>query len=504
MDKNLPLPGLEVVGRGIYLRPNQPYELKRILFLQILTDKVYYSSETQQSYAMPDNYGVNNSPPMPNNKALNQLIIEESWEKMNHQTQLDSKVAMGNALFSVDASASKNNQVSSDGEAYYALRTSFIPLWDVYLPEANAQEFELEIPTPFKHTHRRAYDKFFERYGTHYVKRAWVGGKANFALTISKTEDMSKADVQASLQASASGYGDANASASSNKNQQNIQNNSQCVVSGKGGDELKLAGLNTLDEQVYAEWLTTIKDNPQVIELEVAGIWTLLDDPEQAKTLATAYKTATSFTPMSAILSIENMLYFICDKKYFCYNLETNVSEKPKPIKQKWPALASIKGFEIINAAFKGNNLIDINGENLDNKLFFFSDEYYVRYDIETQSIDPNYPKKITDGWKNFPFKRIDAALNAGENSLYLFCGNKYVRYNLANQTIDADYPALINTRWNGVTFERIDAAIYWGNGKVYFFHENQYIRYDMTNYRADAGYPRFINSSYVEDWKFF
>ncbi len=504
MNKNLPLPGLEVVGRGIFLRPHQPYELKTILFEQTLNECRFHSSETNTNYLIPDNYGVNNSPPMPLNKALNQLIIEDSWEKMDSQVSLDSNLAMGNGLFTIDASASYNKQSQNEGEAYYALRTSFIPLWSVYLPEASHCQFDLKVPVPFKHANRREYEKFFERYGTHYVKRVWVGGKANFAMTIKKTSELSKSDIQASLQASAAGSGDQKVSTELKNKQQKVQSNSQCTVSGKGGDELKLAVLNTLDETVYAEWLTTIKDNPQVIEMEVAGVWTLIEDPQQSKALAEAYKTATSFTPITAILGIERSIYFITSKKYFCYDIEKSTSEKPKQLADKWPALKTIKGFDVVDAAFKGDNLIGKNGNSLEEKLFFFSDNQYLRYDIKKQIIDEGYPKKITDGWENIPFQRIDAALNAGENLLYFFCGSQYIRYNIRDRKVEDGYPALISQRWLGVVFDRIDAAIYWGNGKVYFFHDNQYIRYDMTNFRADAGYPRFITSSYVEDWKFF
>ena len=38
--------------------------------------------------------------------------------------------------------------------------------------------------------------------------------------------------------------------------------------SGRGGDELKLASLSSLDEVHYNQWLATVRDNPQTIGLE--------------------------------------------------------------------------------------------------------------------------------------------------------------------------------------------------------------------------------------------
>jgi hypothetical protein len=41
--------------------------------------------------------------------------------------------------------------------------------------------------------------------------------------------------------------------------------------------------------------METIKDNPQAIELEVAGIWSLIEDQEKATALLVAYKEANAF-----------------------------------------------------------------------------------------------------------------------------------------------------------------------------------------------------------------
>ncbi len=83
----MPIPGLDVVGRGVYVRPQQPYELKGILFPRS-NDQHYYSKETGQTYAVPEGYEVNDSPPMPADQALNQVLIEESWDRFEKQTSL--------------------------------------------------------------------------------------------------------------------------------------------------------------------------------------------------------------------------------------------------------------------------------------------------------------------------------------------------------------------------------------------------------------------------------
>src|SRR5439155_1781901 len=124
-EKFLAIPGLEVVGRGVYLRPQQPYELKDILFARE-KDQAYVSKETGQTYAVPEGYEVNDSPPMPADQALNQVVIEESWERFEAQTSLDANLAVSNVPFSIAVNTSQTGQLRREGEAYYALRNAFL------------------------------------------------------------------------------------------------------------------------------------------------------------------------------------------------------------------------------------------------------------------------------------------------------------------------------------------------------------------------------------------
>ncbi len=78
------IPGLDMVGRGIYIRPQQTFELKEMLFRQE-NYRIYPSKETGQSYRVPAGYEVNDSPPRPSTQALNQIMIEESWERFEKQ-----------------------------------------------------------------------------------------------------------------------------------------------------------------------------------------------------------------------------------------------------------------------------------------------------------------------------------------------------------------------------------------------------------------------------------
>lgn len=498
-----PMPGLEVVGRGILLRPYQPYQLAQFIYTHG-AHRIITSKETRTSYLLPVGYEVNDSPPMPMNESLNQVVIEESWDRFEAQMNVDASAMLGNAAFSVSATASSNSRLRAEQEAYYAVRSSFVPLWMVYIPDLGdcvEQIREPDLPVPFNPRHRRVYDEFFRCYGSHYVRGAWVGGKSMLVFTVLKSSQLDKKDIQAGIKASvgASGGG---ASSKLEKSRERLRSSSQCTVIGKGGDEVQLAAMSSLDQEAYNKWLRTIPDNPQVIELEVAGIWTLVRDPAKAEALALAYKASVSFDRIKAVFDIGAELYFIRESTFIGYDRRTKQTSVSHSVVDLLPDLAK-DGFDRIDEAFRGRNLHSSAGERLDDKLFIFRQDRVLRVDLTTKKKDPGWPKPLAEVFPGMPFPRIDAALVTDRESLYFFYGNQYARYDPIAHRFDDGYPQPIAKRWVGVTFDRIDSAVYWGSGKVYFFKGDQHIRYDLANYRADPGYPKHVIGNYVSDWSF-
>jgi hypothetical protein len=341
-----PLPGTGVVGRGIYLRPHQTYMLKDFLFKRD-EEYAYTAADTGRTFAVPMSYAVNESPPMPSDRMLNQTVIEETFERFDKRLGLDLSLAGGNQGFSIDAQASQSKQLRSEEDAYYALRCSFVPFWDVYLPDATQLAVtdleQAEIPAPFRHGDRRAYEQFFESYGTHYVRRAWVGGKANLTFVIDKSANMTKDDIKAGIKASVGGIGSVESQTSIQEEKEKLQKNSECQIQGKGGDELKLAMLSSLDETAYSQWVQTIKENPSVIELDVIGIWTLFRDPEKALTLQRAYEAGTIFRQISSIFYLDKRVYILRGNQYFYYDLNSKSSVIPRDISTQWPCLVRVR-----------------------------------------------------------------------------------------------------------------------------------------------------------------
>jgi len=497
------MPGLEVVGRGIHLRPYQPYQLAQSLF-KLGAQRTIRSGETHAAYALPAHVEVNDSPPFPMNESLNQVMIEESWDRFEAHISMDAAAATGSGAFSVSSSSSWNSRLRAEQEAFYAVRSSFVPLWMLYIPNPNdciEAIRDPQIPVPFSPQHRREYDDFFRCYGSHYVRGAWVGGKSMLVFTVLKSSNMNREDIQAGIKASF-GTASGNANTKQEQSKERLRSSSQCTVIGKGGDEVALAAMSNLDPDAYNGWLRTIPENPQVIELDVAGIWTLVRDPEKANALVEAYRESVTFDPIKAVFDQGSDLFFIRGGKFVRYNRDKKLTYSPKSIHELLPSLES-EGIERVDEAFRGRTLISADGEKLDNKLFVFRQDRVVRIDLATMKTDPGFPKQLSECYPGMPFPRIDAALVTGFDSIYFFYGNQYALFNPAKGCFEDGYPQPIAKRWVGVTFDRIDSAVYWGGGKVYFFKGDQHIRYDLANYRSDPGYPKYVIGNYVSDWKF-
>lgn len=498
-----PIPGLDVVGRGVYLAPHHPYELKRVLFAQ-KDWRPRYCAETEQTYSLPQGYEVNDSPPMPAGVSLNQVCIEESIDRLNKANSIDVTLSGGNKAFSVNANASSSAMMRRNENAYYATRTSFLPFWSVYLSDTTGPIEaldDIDLPVPFKHIHRDKYDRFFEHFGSHYIKRAWVGGRATLTFSVLKSSNVSEQDIRLGIKASFGGLSSGESNTQLKQYKESLINNAECTVAGKGGDSQLLAALSTLDEALYNRWMQTIKNNPQSIELEVSGIWTLVKDEQKATALKTAYLSATAFEPISAVFCLENQIYFIRQGSYSTFDIDKQESCKPQPLQSKWPQLKAL-GFDRIDAALSGNYLGHSENNRISGKVYLFRGRNFVTLDSQTGEFSEVLD--IQSHWPGVPFERIDAALHFDPEYVYLFSGSRYVRFNIELNQVDDGYPQKISERWYGVTFDKIDAAVYWGNGKVYFFREDQHIRYDVTEFRADPGYPKHVIGSYVEDWKLF
>jgi uncharacterized protein YneR len=167
----------------------------------------------------------------------------------------------------------------------------------------------------------------------------------------------------------------------------------------------------------------------------------------------------------------------------------------PLPIAGNWPGMAEAGFSDKVDAVVKWWN----------GKVYFFFGDQYLRYDIEADRVDPEYPRPVAKNWPGMVeagfASKVDAAVNWGNGKVYFFLGDKYLRYDIGADSVDPGYPLPIAGNWPGMAeagfANKVDAVVNWGNGKVYFFLGDQYISYDIFADHVDPAYPRAI----AEDW---
>src|SRR5215472_2906169 len=166
------IPGSQFLGRGVYLSPRRPYELKDFL-LRRGTPKsrlLNINADMERTYEIPDDCEVNHSPPLPAGTWIGQTIIEESWSRFSQELTLNANAAVGDQGLSIDATSFHGSNLQSEDDSYYAMRRSFIPFYSVFLPRVDqsataedlANEFtRKQIKHPFDPNRRSGYAKIF-------------------------------------------------------------------------------------------------------------------------------------------------------------------------------------------------------------------------------------------------------------------------------------------------------------------------------------------------------
>jgi len=133
---------------------------------------------------------------------------------------------------------------------------------------------------------------------------------------------------------------------------------------------------------------------------------------------------------------------------------------------------------------------------------FFLKDGFSVEYRYNSGKMSPGDPKKISDSnWTGLsPYAdKIVAALNWGSDLGHLFLNDgTYLRINIKTKTVDPGYPKEIsNSNWPGlgVYKKNIMGAVQAKPGIIYFFlSTGEYIQYNMKNNKIEKGFPKPIN----------
>jgi hypothetical protein len=176
-------------------------------------------------------------------------------------------------------------------------------------------------------------------------------------------------------------------------------------------------------------------------------------------------------------------VFFFKGNQYLRFDLSTGKVEPgfPKQIATDWKGWPASWTSGVDAAVNWGNG-----------KIFFFKGSEFLRFDFAADRVDPGFPKPIAGNWGGWPHSwnsGIDEAINWGNGKVYFFKGSEYLRYDIDADRMDANYPQSIaggNWKdWPSGWNSNIDAAVPWSFGQAIFFKGGQSVSVDMANHRA-------------------
>ncbi|MFJ4347079.1 hemopexin repeat-containing protein [Pseudomonas sp. NPDC089401] len=194
----------------------------------------------------------------------------------------------------------------------------------------------------------------------------------------------------------------------------------------------------------------------------------------------------------------EKIFFFFHNGRYSRFNLardETDAGYPYEVSQRNWPELWRYQ--DKIIAAFDWTDK---------HAMFFLDDGTYIRYDKAKESMD-GYPLSINDStWPGLrPYARdIKAAVRWNNGKLFIFLkNNTYLRYDIASDRLDPDYPRNMNDYfWPGVAkySDKIVCVVREGarNNAYFFLNDATYLKFDMDKESVSPFYPAPV----IGNWK--
>lgn len=137
--------------------------------------------------------------------------------------------------------------------------------------------------------------------------------------------------------------------------------------------------------------------------------------------------------------------YLFKGDEYLRYDIKKDTMDSgyPKKIKDKWGNWPA--SFTSVDAVVLWPN----------RAIYFFKGDEYIRYSIEDDRVENGFPRKITASWGSWPtiFEGgVDAALlSEYRDKIYFFKDESYIKFDLNNARVDNGYPIDISRGWAGL-----------------------------------------------------
>lgn len=133
-------------------------------------------------------------------------------------------------------------------------------------------------------------EDLFNSYGTHFISRAYIGGRADYNASVEESSKWSKTEIEANIKAE---FKVINSSLDTNvqKTKKEISQNTKTKLTVTGGNAEFISNIN--NEEQYKKWAEGIKDAPVLCDFEkdsLMPLWILADTAERQKELEDYFK----------------------------------------------------------------------------------------------------------------------------------------------------------------------------------------------------------------------
>ncbi|HEY9823907.1 MAG TPA: MAC/perforin domain-containing protein [Stenomitos sp.] len=293
------IPGYDYVGKGfdVFGEFNQT-SIKQPLFMTTTPSNQTYNLNNQ-SYVVPQNLGVME---IQQKNGCSTVFSEKS--DFSEFLSLQAGIEGNYLAFSGEFNASFGNisKGTSDYQfgLYYLFTDGFAvelqqPTRDNLLPSVlNDPDFQ-NLPTTYTPENQILFFRFFDKYGTHFIRSVEMGGRLFYSVAIEKSYNFTETEFTANLTAEYNAAlfdVKANAQADWKSIDQTWVNNRQVTINAVGGDDSILNVLKQPEppqnfNDTYTQWLTTLATQPGPVNFTLMGVDAIFSG-EQADAVKTA------------------------------------------------------------------------------------------------------------------------------------------------------------------------------------------------------------------------
>lgn len=301
-----PIPGLDTLGFGYDVRGQYANSLELKLPIIAVGPATNQTTVNNTVYLVPDNVTLNEHSV---NYSTYEQVTGTTLEQYSSSLNSTTKIAGNYQFFSGSLQVDFTKDDMKNSEYEFSTIRNTIELWSLNLPDANTLTL---IDTANQDLNGKDSNGNYtmsgidvlNKYGSHYVWQAVVGGRADYSSETDKmTFDQSyNLGVVAEMSyKNAIGSITAQEQASYGAQIQNFDASSSTVIHTQGGDP-------TLGSKIanggFDEWAASVNSQPQLMDFtpnSLVPIWTLCTDPARQQELSDAFADYMAASPQDIV-----------------------------------------------------------------------------------------------------------------------------------------------------------------------------------------------------------